>query len=384
MLSISYVLWLAVALPAIIRYFSWQDFIKHVQIKILWLYAGYSILISLLCLEYFKDAHQILKYSSFFLMPIGMFALRQTIKAKSNFQLVANSYIFSATLSFIASFFYGLVRWIDSGNSIYITYNHLSDLFGVQPIYLSIYYLLAILFAMDFIILGGKKRRFYIGSILILILGIILLGSRTSLLIAFLIMTARAYLIIGNKKRYLLFLTGILMAMAMLVFAMPTLKERFLKFDKNISSYSGLSFRSKIWKNVLIVASESPLWGYGYTNSQEALQLQYTKVNFRRAQIAKMNAHNQYLQTLLDGGIIGLVFLLLVIFYPVFKRSQNFSIDAFFIIIILSLITESFFRRQFGVLFYTYFFSLFLVLQLENKKEKNAKQANAKRHSTES
>jgi hypothetical protein len=50
-----------------------------------------------------------------------------------------------------------------------------------------------------------------------------------------------------------------------------------------------------------------------------------------------------------------------MIFLPMTLKRQSFMAVSFWIIIALALVTESFFRRQFGVIFYALFYSLFVL-----------------------
>jgi len=89
---------------------------------------------------------------------------------------------------------------------------------------------------------------------------------------------------------------------------------------------------------------------------------QYIKTNFRRGYIYNLNTHNQYLQTLLDTGLIGLIILIFMLVYPI-RDIKNTPITEllFTVIILVSLIPESFFLRQYGVLSYSFFSCVFQV-----------------------
>jgi O-antigen ligase len=324
-------------------------------------YGLVGAIISGLLIKEFGDLDALLKYVPFVLIPAGIWATRDIWAYNANFRLFSLVYIASAILTFLISFTYGLVGWIQHKNSIYLTYNHFAELFGVQPIYLSIFYLMAILLALDHYYKEKTSSKGFLAATGMLFLGIILLGSRSSLIIAGIVLLVRVYLATANRKRVLLRLGICVILGGVLVLSIPTLRNRFMRFDYNVASYSGISFRAKIWSNALIQAEASPVWGYGYTNSQEALQEQYIKTNFRRAQIANMNAHNQYIQTVLDSGVLGLLPLLLMLLIPIFRKQKSFTAMSFWIFMLVALVTESFFRRQFGVVFYTLFYSLFVI-----------------------
>jgi O-antigen ligase len=249
-------------------------------------------------------------------------------------------------------------------NSIYITYNHLADLFGIQPLYLSVFYLMAVIFSIDISRSKLRQRKGYFIISGVLICGIILLSSRTGLLLSFVVLLIKVFKI-KNKTAFPVFLL-LLISCLILTFSIPTLKNRVLNLNENISSYSGLSFRTKIWKNSIFVFQESSLFGHGLYLSQDKLMNQYVKTNFRRGYIYNLNTHNQYLQTLLDTGLIGLTLLIFMLVLPI-RNIRNIPISEllFTAIILVSLIPESFFLRQYGVLFYSFFSCIFQVSRKE-------------------
>lgn len=320
-----------------------------------------GITISLFLYKQPKDLIDLLKYMPFVLIPLGMWRGKDIWKDYQNVRCLYISFIFTAVITLCISIIHGVLRWIDSANSIYITYNHLADLFGVQPIYLSLFYLIAILFSLELYFRETNFRKIYLYLIALLLLGIVLLASRSSFVIAILILIIKFYMIFAKKRQFILVMAAGIVVGASIIVSVPTLRERFVKFDENVASYSGTNFRFRIWENAIEVGKQSPFWGYGYSNSQEVLQEQYEKVNFRRARLGKMNTHNQFLQSFLDNGIIGLTFLVLMIFLPLFIKTQSFTAISFWIIIALALITESFFRRQFGSVFYSLLYSYFII-----------------------
>jgi O-antigen ligase len=267
----------------------------------------------------------------------------------------------SFALSLISGF-YKMIFSGDSINTIYITYNHLVGLFGVQPIYLSLFYLLAILFCVNLIRLNNCYWKGYLALSIILFIGIILLSSRTILAISVIVISFKFLFFKSMKIRDLLYVFSIVILGLILTFSIPTLRNRVIQFNQNVSSYSGSSFRVKVWKNAINIFKDSPVYGYGFNKSQEVLMKQYQTTNFRRAYINNFNAHNQYLQSLIDSGIIGLLTLILMILAPLFKATKNNQDYLFFLlIIVVILIPESFFLRQNGIIFYC-FFNMFFYL----------------------
>jgi O-antigen ligase len=76
--------------------------------------------------------------------------------------------------------------------------------------------------------------------------------------------------------------------------------------------------------------------------------------------IAEMlNAHNQYLETLLDIGWLGLALLLGLLGYGlVWGWRQNKLLALFMLISILAFATESYLEAQKGIVFFTLFWTI--------------------------
>ncbi|MBI4646530.1 MAG: O-antigen ligase family protein [Bacteroidia bacterium] len=73
-------------------------------------------------------------------------------------------------------------------------------------------------------------------------------------------------------------------------------------------------------------------------------------------------AHNQFITFLLAFGIFGGLWIILAIFYPVFKKKhfKDYLFIPFFIIAVLSMLSDDTLETQAGVTFFAFFYSLFL------------------------
>ena len=110
---------------------------------------------------------------------------------------------------------------------------------------------------------------------------------------------------------------------------------------------------------------------YNYIDSIEDVQnIDYTSVRklLPEYQTTKhcikheLNAHNQYTDTLITVGILGLAILLGIFAYPLFLmiRRKEFDIITFSLIFIVafSSLFESLFERQMGIMFFIFFYLL--------------------------
>lgn len=288
-----------------------------------------------------KDVLKTEKILCLLIFPIIFFSTKEYFqKSKTLFFNIRKTFVLTAFFTFSISFAYGLYRVFyaeNALNSIYITYNHLAELFGVQPLYLALFYLMAVIFSIDISRRTSRQRNRYFIISGVLVCGIVLLSSRTVLLLSLVVLLMKVFKTkskINSKNVFLVFLL-LLISYLILTFSIPTLKNRILKLNENISSYSGLSFRTKIWKNSIFVFQESSLFGHGLYLSQDKLMKQYLKTNFRRGYIYNLNTHNQYLQTLLDTGLIGLILLIFMLVFPVRDIRNTPIIELLFTVIIL-------------------------------------------------
>jgi O-antigen ligase len=85
----------------------------------------------------------------------------------------------------------------------------------------------------------------------------------------------------------------------------------------------------------------------------------------------RLRAHNQYLSIAIGMGLVGLIWFLFTLFYPLLKLNMhaNFLYVSFFAIAIISFLTEDTLETQAGVTFFAAFNSYFLFLQPPQKSD---------------
>jgi O-antigen ligase len=106
--------------------------------------------------------------------------------------------------------------------------------------------------------------------------------------------------------------------------------------------------------------------GLGLNASYKKLEEKGLKYNvFQGNEITegyqKKNFHNQYIQVFSELGLIGFVFLILILFLNLKNalKNKDFIHITFAILMISLFLTESFLWRQRGVVFFTVFYCLF-------------------------
>lgn len=156
-------------------------------------------------------------------------------------------------------------------------------------------------------------------------------------------------------------------------FKMEVNSNKEVVFQENYTydtPFTGFTLRAVIWKLSLETLSENKafLFGLGPRKSQELLNEKYRdkgmysgNPNFGDKGYQGYNAHNEYMQTLLDTGVFG---LLLLVFWLVllFKSAKNKAL-LFQIVILFTVfgLSESFLESQRGIMPFVLFTVLFIL-----------------------
>lgn len=134
--------------------------------------------------------------------------------------------------------------------------------------------------------------------------------------------------------------------------------------DPNSSS---MVQRFEYWRTSLLLIRQNPVFGVGTGDVPNAFKDQYQKMNTNLAVQYRGRSHNQYLSITVAFGILGLVWFLAVMFYPgiLTRNFNNYFYVIFWLILMLSMLTENTIEKQEGVTFYILFTSL-MILGREN------------------
>lgn len=262
----------------------------------------------------------------------------------------------------------------------YFSYGFLS-VFN-HPSYFSIYLVFSLSILLVFkqqftLLLKGKSNFLFYATVGLLILTLILLQSKANIIALFSILI---YFVILKWKKLNAILKVLIIISIVSTIAIMALKTRFVKvvelFEKsqltelaqNKNTYEGTALRVFIWRASWEVIQDNFWFGVGLGDTKQVLQKKYKEKGLKYAEKWELNTHNQFLESFLEGGVIGLVLLLMLLIAPLIEaiKSKNILFIAFMMIVTINLLFESFFYRQSGILFYSFFVGL---LYLENSKQ---------------
>jgi len=131
--------------------------------------------------------------------------------------------------------------------------------------------------------------------------------------------------------------------------------------------------RFEYWRTSLILIKQHPVFGVGTGDLRKAFNEQYIKMNSGLSEQNRLRSHNQYLAITIAFGLSGLAWYLFAMFYPgIQTRSfSNYFYIVFWIIFMLSMITEDTIETQEGATFYALFTALMLLGREKTEKSES-------------
>jgi len=312
---------------------------------------------------------------SMILIPIVMFSSSWN---KERLILILKFYLTSLTVIFFLSiiklfwFIFNYSDWIQTMNASSNSYTYVQfkfpHLIGAHPTYWSYLLIVANLFLLSNNYLKiFSKKGIIILMLIIFNCNLLILSARTPLLINVLIHVWALFLYFRKNtisSRKLISIISLALFGAILFFNIPLLRakiqfiindERFflwpLAFEKIKENHfilgEGLGLGSEIFKNYILKNGDPRTIYHGF------------------------DLHNQYLKHWLDMGIFGLTSLLYLLLYPCTKiskllSSKSFLLLGFTMLFLISLNTESSLYRLNGVVIYSVFSSILLLLSKLN------------------
>ncbi|MBL4658018.1 MAG: O-antigen ligase family protein [Flavobacteriales bacterium] len=255
-----------------------------------------------------------------------------------------------------------------------------------HPSYMSLYYILSLgILFYELTKEEWKQSVFRLISMLlaglVLFGGIILLSAKSGIIsLCLLLLLVLAYTLIVKRA----FVKGALGVLALVLvlytlFSYSTLaRERietaWLMISKDsselaITSVESTTVRLIIWPEAIALFKENPILGVGTGDVKNELLKKYTEKGYTGILGRKSNAHNQYLQTAVALGSLGLLVLLVGLLLPaaLSLKWKNYLYFLFLLLIMQNALTESILEVQAGVVFYAFFNSLFMFLSPQDQ-----------------
>ncbi len=206
------------------------------------------------------------------------------------------------------------------------------------------------------------KISLYIATLPVFLGSLSISEGRSGFLLAIILMLGFVFFEIWKRKK----IVGIVIALLILsLFAgWASHHKRMSKDDLKTES------RIFLWKAAASIIKEKPILGHGISDAQEKFDVaraKYETVDYRKMWIKSphLDSHDQYLQTTMEFGIIGIFTLLFLYISPIFIASYNKRLFAFFIMFLCA------YQSVFDMFITGPFASIFCILVLLILRVKN-------------
>jgi O-antigen ligase len=301
--------------------------------------------------------------------------------------------------------FISFLNYQKSGNNYTFFYHSLVSPLSQHAVYFSLLVMIGLIFLMENIGYGNTFYPVWVHRSQVVYFSGFLFLLSSKLVISFYIIYLIYWSVCKLKKRKtILFFFSITALAVVLIFVTKNpISHRFSEIVsgnvkivaqdsfKQSDYFNGLQFRLLQWKFVPEILTENKSWWIGVSagDAQHLLNEKYISKHMYSGDPVRgsrgylvYNTHNQFLQTLLQTGIIGLIVLLAFCFFLIkltvqLKTRIN---SAVVLLLMIWLFTEAAFETQYGILIFT-FFPLFLMA--EDVRSKPPAKANLLRENSD-
>lgn len=280
----------------------------------------------------------------------------------------------------VSSIYIHDARWIFNPHPLdYDFENHFigNRLSGVvHPSYLAMYVIISILISLETLFdktITGIRKGFWLALIFIFLIVLYLLSSRAGILSGIIILPVYFFVKFYRKlSKWIVIM--ILLILAVVFVGIAKTNKRIQSSVEGISkdNYDEIlknDSRILIWRSALGVIKENILFGVGTGDASEELTNEFMRRGYVNGFYGNLNAHNQFLEILLENGLIGLILFSGIFFYMSYISisQMNLLLGLFVIMIIIFFLFETVLNRLSGITFFP--FLTFLLIHVKAKSD---------------
>jgi hypothetical protein len=131
-----------------------------------------------------------------------------------------------------------------------------------------------------------------------------------------------------------------------------------------------LTQRMEFWKAAGWAIRQKPLSGWGTGDIYVGMHAGFDAISTPLTIRSWMRAHNQYLSLMMAFGLIGFIWVMFAWIYPAAKvrAFHHFPFMAFFVILLVSMLSEDTIETQAGLTFFVFFYNYFVFLREKSGK----------------
>jgi O-antigen ligase len=373
-----------VAKPGIYRDFTWQKYSVLVLFAIFFLWQIAGLLYSGNLPEGRRNIE--LRFS-LLLFPLVLFSPGE--KFVDRIPLILRVFVLSNLGFLLFCFGFALMRSVEfrpvfvfnphPPDAPWLNYFYAMRLAVFQhPSYLAMYTVFSAFCSIDFSFdrnLDKYRRYAWLGTGIALLVAVYFLSSKAGILTALIAIPfyffRRSRRSSGNRKLMIASLAAILVAIPLFLTnpRVANFMRTYAGREKNADVQE--DGRVVIWESAGRIIRENLILGVGTGDSQGALNEKYLEKGLKKLAENNYNAHNQFLEIVLENGIVGLILFIAILFIilRLAVRSYNLITVMFILIIFISFLFETMLNRLAGVSFFAFFACL---LSLESRSIDNS------------
>lgn len=310
------------------------------------------------------------------------------------------AYIYAILFCTLFLFYNSGLHYLES--SRFLTYHDFTAVLGFHAVFYSYYTYLAIVISAFLLELGVLKKNERTGLLLLnvlLFVALVISASKNVLIVTTLsVLTLGFYRVIKGKftLQRAAFILSVVAVVCSSFLISPNIRMRLSelgKFDgiENLQKvqqgekldhedrikFNGTSLRIFFWvTGIEIVAkNNSQILGLTPGDRRAIINEEYFKNGMNPA-YENFNLHNQFVQTYVEMGVIGLSFylILLTVLFSTAIKTKNLLLLIFLSAFVVFQMTESVLERNKGIVFYIFFIILLQQLRsvnYENRHNRN-------------
>ena len=219
-----------------------------------------------------------------------------------------------------------------------------------------------------------KLKILYITLLVFFSVFILMLYSKAGIISLFIIyLSFGIYIAVKVKKiKYFLYsiVSALLLGLVLFIFIpntntrLNTIIDGLSAQELDPSSTESTQLRIFVWKAANELITSNPILGYGLGDADDVLIHKYEEKGYWGAFEKKLNAHNQFYQSIISVGYIGVIpFLLFFAIYFINGIMSRSLLKILFVVLSLFVfLFESYLQTQAGVFFIAIFSVLFFIM----------------------
>jgi len=313
----------------------------------------------------------------FLVYPLVFFTLNKEHFTLKKLHILFKCFLFATVVMLAINWGNVFTQYFTTGETQYFYYKYFSSYFG-HPSYTSLIVCIAFVIAFYFfntsypsVKTDGNEstpRTSHLIPLIILLcffaLSIYFLQSRTGMLAFIVVLIFSFFHYFHTRKKTIWY--GIVGTLIVLLFTFTIIKlfpgrVQHMMILEQQEGKNVLGLRSEIWSITYQLAMKNKMLGIGTGHHAESYLTDAELEIFDKNRLF-INAHNQFLQTFLDHGILGLFLLGFLISYSFYFaiKTKNYLLSMLMISIFINILFESMLERGHGIFAFTLFYCLFI------------------------